>query len=349
MKRILSTKRILLPVIALMVMGASPMRSQVVSTELHGDFRYSYNRADAGAATHWASANNASRLGVRGEVAGDRFTVFADFQVGVDVDGEGGEDAFTRRYFLAGVRGSFGTLTVGRHSTAYKMAGLRLDPFYDTSALSAGGGVPNTGLFAGASYGLSNMTNGWADRAVAYTSPDLHGFTANAATYVDTDSRHDYGAGLAFRRGGLVAGVQYHDTDGGRSWAPAAEMDHAVRGHAAYSRPDAWSLGVSWERLEARTGETQDFVFAAGTVHPAPDLTLAGGLGHVEDRGAVEPLTGIQPVTGFGYHAGVFYAVLPGARVHALYSHLDADDGPRRHNLALGMTFNFSISSSSSR
>lgn len=66
-------------------------------------------------------------------------------------------------------------MTVGRHSTAYKMAGLRLDPFYDTSTLSAGGGAPSTGLFAGASFGLSNLTNGFANRTVAYTSPSIGG------------------------------------------------------------------------------------------------------------------------------------------------------------------------------
>src|SRR5690606_4425826 len=60
--------------------------AQDVTTQLYGDFRYSYNRADAGDSTYWASANNASRLGVRADVAGEYFTVFADLQTGINID-----------------------------------------------------------------------------------------------------------------------------------------------------------------------------------------------------------------------------------------------------------------------
>lgn len=320
----------------LMVTWGSAAAAQEASTELYGDFRYSYNHADAGDTTRWASANNASRLGVRGEVSGGGVTAFADLQTGVNIDAEGG-GAFTQRYYLAGVRSSFGTLTLGRHSTAYKMAGLRLDPFYDTSTLSAGGGVPVTGLFAGASFGLSNLTNGWAERTVAYTSPAFRGITANAAAYLDTDSDHDYGLGLGYRAHGFDAGVQYHDAGGGRTWPPTADIDHALRGHAEYSRGDVWSLGASYERLEARTGDRQDFLYAVGTLTVSPGLLLAGAVGHVGEEGAV------QPVSGTGYHAGVLYTLFPQVRVHALYSGLDADAGPSRGNLALGLSYQFSI------
>lgn len=311
--------------------------AQEVSTELYGNFRYSYNRAGAGDTTHWASANNASRLGVRGEVSGGSLTAFVDLQTGVRVDAEGDGGAFTQRHFLAGVRGPFGTLTLGRHSPAYKMAGLRLDPFYDTSTLSTGGGVPNTGLFAGASFGLSNLTNGWADRTVAYTSPALRGVTANAAVYVDTDSDHDYGVGLTYRAHDFEAGVQYHDAAGGRTWAPTWNTDQAMRAHAAYSRAGVWSLGASYERLEARAGDRQDFLYGVGTFNVSPQLLLVGAVGSVEEGDAV------QPVSGTGFHAGVFYALLPQARVHALYSRVDVDAGPGRGNLAVGLTYQFSI------
>lgn len=309
--------------------------AQEKSPEIYGDFRYSYNRADAGDTTRWASANNASRLGIRGEVSRGGLAVFTDLQVGVNVDVEGAGGPFTQRYYLAGVRGSYGTLTVGRHSTAYKVVGLRLDPFFDTSTLSAGGGVPSTGLFAGASFGLSNLTNGWADRTVAYVSPTLRGVTANAAAYLDTDSDHDYAAGIDYRARGFEVGAQYHDANG-RSWPQTAGIDHAVRGHAAYSRANAWSVGGSFERLEARTGGHQDFLYASGTFNLNPRLLLAAALGHVEE-GAV------QPVTGTGYHVGVFYTLLPQARLHALYSRVTTDLGPSRANMALGLTYQFSI------
>lgn len=59
----------------------------------------------------------------------------------------------------------------------------------------------------------------------------------------------------------------------------------------------------------------------------------------MEDTGAV------QAVTGTGYHVGVFYTLLQPVRLHALYSHLDADSEPGRGDVALGLTIPFSIDS----
>lgn len=322
-------------VLILAAASTSLAAAQEASTELYGDFRYSYNHADPGDSTHWASANNASRLGVRGELTDGGLTAFFDLQTGVNVDAETIGSAFTQRYYFAGVRGGFGAVTIGRQSPAYKMAGLRMDPFYDTSTLSAGGGVPTTGLFAGASFGLSNLTNGFADRTLSYTTPSFGGITANAAAYIDTDSEHDYGVGVAYRAHGFDAGVQYHEVDAGRTWASTLGVDHAVRAHAGYTRPGAWSVGTSLERVEAVTGDTQDFLYAAGTVNLTPRIMLAGGVGHVEDSGAV------QPVAGTAFHSGVFYSLFPQMRLHALFSHLSATAGPDRANFGAGLSYQF--------
>jgi predicted porin len=318
-------------VIAALPAGVWGQRTQA---EVYGEFRYAYGYVDVADTSHWAGVNNASRVGVRGETSGRGLTAFVDLQAGVSVDAEGA--AFTQRYYLAGLRGGFGTLSIGRQSTAYKLAGLRLDPFYDTSTLSAGGAVPVTGLFAGASFGLSNLTNGWADRTIAYTSPSFGGFSANAAAFIDTEGDHDHGLGVGYQGRGLDAGVQYYSTVGGRTWAPAAAIDHAVRGHAGYTRVGSWSLGASWERLDGRDGGSQDFLHAAGTVNLTSRAVLAGAVGHVED-GAV------QPTAGTAVHAGIFYAVLPQARVHALFSRLDAEGMPDRVTIALGLTYTFSV------
>lgn len=70
---------------------------------------------------HWASANNASRLGVSGEVTGQGLAAFLDLQTGVAVDAEDTSDVFTLRHFLAGVRGGFGALAY----TSPAVAGFR--------------------------------------------------------------------------------------------------------------------------------------------------------------------------------------------------------------------------------
>ncbi|MFW6084273.1 MAG: porin [Gemmatimonadota bacterium] len=320
-----------------MVCSPAVVVAQDVSTRLYGDFRYSYNRADAGDSSRWAGANNASRLGVEAELVGESLTVFADFQAGVNVDGDEDGGAFTQRYFLAGVRGAVGTFTLGRHSTNYKMAGLRIDPFYDTSVLGVGGAVPSTGLFAGASFGLSNLTNGWADRTLAYASPTKWGLRANAAIYLDTASDHDYAVGLGYQDGGFEAGLQYHDVGGGRTWTQTVGIEDALRGHASYGG-ESWTVGGSYERIRADGGDTQGFVYVAATMDPTPELTLAAAAGHV-DEGAAQPAA----ATGTGFHAGLFYALHPQARLHALYSRLDLDLGQDRANLALGLTIHFAL------
>lgn len=326
----------ILPAIMLAAALAPAAAAQEVSTELYGEFRYSYNRADAGDSTYWASANNTSRIGLRGEITEAGLTAFIDMQAGVNVDAEDAGTAFTQRYYLAGVRGGFGTITVGRHSTAYKVPGVRLDPFYDTSTLSAGGGVPVTGAFGGATFGLSPLSNGWSQRALAYNSPSFAGVSANAAIYVDPDSDHDYAVGLGYLADGFDAGVQYHNADGARNWTQIGVVDHALRGHVAYTRPGEWSLGATYERLEAVIGDRQDYLYAAGTWNVVPRVRLAGSLGHVSE-GAVQPLSGL------GYQGGIFVTLVPGAEVHALYSRADLDAVDDRANLALGLTYAFRV------
>lgn len=320
----------------LLVLVAIPAAGQETSAELYGQFRYSYNRADAGDSMYWASANNASRIGARGEARAGDWTAFFDLQVGVSIDAESSGQTFTQRYYTAGFRGPIGTLSVGRHSPAYKLPGLRVDPFYDTSTLSVGAGVPTTGVFGGASFGLSSFNNGWADRAIAYTSPELNGFVANAALYLDTESDPDYGLGLTYRWSDLELGVQYHDINSdGRNWAGSDLLDSAIRGHALYAKEN-WSVGGSYERVELWTGDHQNFFFLSGTFDPVPQVRLAGAVGHLPDDD-------VYPTSGTGVHGGIFVTPIQDVTVHLLYSYAGLDHFNDRGNLALGLTYAFAI------
>ncbi len=310
---------------------------QQTNSELYGNFRYAYARAASGEETYWTGVNNASRLGIRGEYSEHGLTAFFDLQTGVNIDGDEIGRAFTQRYYYAGIRGAFGSVTVGRQSTAYKMAGLRRDPFYDSTSLSARGGVPGTGLYAGASYALSNLTNGFADRTVAVTSPSLQGFTGNGAVYIDRESDHDYAAGLGYNRRGVEAGLQYYHAGGGRTWSQASGIDQGLRLYAAYEQTDTWSVGASFERIETESDAGQDFVYAAATLNVTQQVVAAGGIGHVSD--GVDP----EAVTGTGLHLGVFFTPFPAVRLHALYSYLGAGAAPDRSNIAIGLVSQFTI------
>src|SRR5690606_37868018 len=138
---------------------------------------------------------------------------------------------------------------------------------------------------------------------------------------------------------GFDVGVQYYQADGADNWnvlaAPNGVVDDAIRAHLGYSRPGRWSLGGLVERLDSELGAEQDYYWASGTVFPVRRLMLAAAVGHVSDSGA------LQTVTGNGFHGGIFYELLPGARIHALYSMVDADEGPSRSNGAVGLTYSF--------
>lgn len=327
---------ILVPAAAVLVLVPASLTAQEWDGELYGNFRYSYNRADDGAAARWPSANNASRMGVRGEVAGESVSAFLHLETGVSVDSDSDGRGFTQRFFHGGLRGDFGTVTAGRHTTAYKAAGLRADPFYDTSTISAGGGTPTTGVFAGATFGLSNLTNGFADRALSYTSPDVAGFTGNGAMYLDPDSDHEYGLGVRYQRGGVDLGLQYYTSESSGNWAQARPADDAVRLHGSYRGSDRWTASVSYEHVTSARGRDQDYLYAAGTVDLTSALRATVSAGDVS-RGDV------SPVAGTGVNAGLWYALFPQTRIYGLYSGLDRDQGDGRHVVSLGLAQDFSL------
>jgi predicted porin len=75
--------------------------------------------------------NNASRVGVKGELALEEgLKVIYQLEWGVDLDDQE-DEAFTDRNQFVGLEGSFGTVKVGRHDTALKQAQGDFDLFDD--------------------------------------------------------------------------------------------------------------------------------------------------------------------------------------------------------------------------
>lgn len=322
---------------ALSMTFAFPLAAQEIANELYGNFRYSFNGARIGGATDWSAVNNASRLGVRGSVRLDGLEAFYQIEAGVAVDGEGAGAAFTQRFYLAGVRGAFGSLTVGRLSPEYKMAGLRIDPFYDTSSPSATAGVPSTGSFAGATFGLSRLTNGWADRTIAYATPSHGGLTGMLALNVHPDDDPDLGVGVRYRESRVDAGVQYrrHDSDG-RNWGTTGGVNDALRAHARYEAEGLWSVGLSVERLDPLIGARQNLLYLSATVRPRERALLAASVGAVGSGDAGHP-------EGTGVNLQAAYDLLPRQRLYLIVSSAGLDGAARRTLVSAGMSLDFSI------
>lgn len=324
---------------AVAILGSAPLMDaaeavgQDATLEIYGNFRYSVNWAQAQGDSHWTGANNASRVGLQGGTERGDWEAFYHLEAGAHVDAEGA--AFSPRFYLGGIRGPLGSLTVGRHSPAYKMPALQVDPFYDTSTLGVNANVPRTGVFAGASYGASPLANGWANRTVMYQTPEYSGLTGSAAVYMDPDGSPDYGIGATYAEAGFTLGLHYHEhRSGGRNWAQAGGIDHGLRGHATYQAED-WSAGVTAERVDLEGDETQHFLLAGGTLAPGEAARVSLAVGNVGSAG------GLGAPSGTGIHAGAFYEVTSGAEAFALFSTAGLDDADDHHVASVGMSVDF--------
>ncbi len=314
-----------------------PLAAQETTAEVYGNLSYSFNRVGPAGEAAWTAVDNASRVGLRGGVVGEGIEALYHLEAGALVNAGSGT-ALSQRFFLAGVRGSFGTITLGRHSTPYKVSGVRVDPFYDTSTLSVAGGLPRGPVASSGSFGLSRMTNGWADRGVTYRTPHRAGVSASASAFLGPQGGQDLAFGVLYERDGVRAGVDVHgDRTDGAVWSSTEGVDRAVRVHTVFRVGGPWSIGASVESLEPEVGDRQNLLYARGTLRATDGVQLVMALGRVGEGGAGHP-------SGTAVHAGAFWGPLPRVRIHGLYSHGELDDAGRRRALSVGLRVGFAWS-----
>jgi hypothetical protein len=310
------------------IITSASLFAQAESNTVYGDFRYSYNNLDDGTGSTTRLDNNASRIGFKGDFGeSEGIIAFYHLQAGVNVDGGG--DALTQRFFFAGIKGSFGKLTLGRTSTPYKMAGLRVDPFYDTAAGSGLGG---------SNYGLSGLTNGWTDNSIAYASPKVGAFSFNAGTYLDDSDadEHDTNFGFTYKQDAFTGGIQFLSVAETGVVAKSAPDSTALRMHAAYSM-GAWNIGASLETIDPDGAEEQQYTYISATYKMSDKIKVSGSLGSVSDVSTA--------LDGSGVTLGLFYQLLAKTNVYTLYSSIDPDDSSAadRSVFSIGISHKFSF------
>lgn len=316
------------------IVAALPLSASAdMSNTLYGDIRLSTNSVDdddAYSSRNTNFKNNASRLGFKGSVGKDGLKAIYHIQAGVNADGSG--SALTSRFAFAGLKGGFGTVIYGRTSTPYKMAGVKLDPFYDTASINAGA----SDGYAGASYGLSGLTNGFTNNSLAYSTPNLGGFTLNASAYLDDSSENeaDFNIGATYAAGAIKASLQYIDVNAPAGIANAGAVKDAIRLAGQY-KGDKFTVGVSYEMVDATTGGTDvDYLYVPVTFMVSDKTKIAGSFGSVDD-GAAE---------GTAFTLGVFHSILPKTTIYGLWSDhsADATGVSDRSVLSLGVSHKFS-------
>ncbi|MCK5725732.1 MAG: porin [Thiotrichaceae bacterium] len=306
-------KKIILAVAVATILA--PMSAAMAETKIYGALRMSA----LGGGDEDGVVNNASRIGFKGSNGSEGgLTGFYHIQAGVDTDSGAGAAALTRRFAFAGVKGKFGTVLLGRASSPYKMAGLKVDPFYDTSAGSHNGG---------SNYGLSQLTNGFLNNIIGYVSPKIGGTTTiniiGVHNYDDTTApinRDLVNLGASYARGPWTASLQH-----------ITELD-ATRAAFGWKGGNA-TLGLSIEDIDSST----DAVYLSGTYKIAPKTTLAASIGNI-NSGAVTALTANSDGTvntaataarnsgGDGYSLGVFHKLAPKTTITLIQSNINYDD-----------------------
>jgi len=313
-------KKILLAAAVAVACGA-PVAA-MADANIYGQFRYSVNSMDHddGAGSSLSGNDNVSLFGLKAS-AGDDVKAFVHLQTGAVADANASGAAFNQRFYFGGLKGGFGTVAYGRMSTAYKMAGFNMDPFYNLSHVGADGTL-STAL---ATYGLSPATNGFTDNAIQYTSPAMSGLKINVGMYLDDTANDDHGTGVgvAYSADNFNVGVQFVSNDATGTVAVLGADNEAMRIHGGY-KADSWSADISYETVD-NTGGTADktYTFLVGKYNMSKELQLVLTYGMVDDDndGADE---------GAGYTLGAFQTVAPKTQVYASYSaaSLDNTGGP---------------------
>ena len=337
---------------ALAVLFAAPAQALETDANLYGDFRLSLGYFDSDATQRDTDIdNNNSHGGLRVLVREGDLAAFVQYERLLD---NGTSDGELTRQFFGGVVTEYGTLGYGRQATAYKLAGQKLDPFYNTSVAGISGAV---GTLNGASYGQSALTNdsvgsGFINNQIAYVSPSLHGLTLNAAVFVDDGEgdaeEHDYAAGAEYAIEGITLGVQAlgitsGSVDGSVAnfsniglTGPAVELN-AVRYYGAYATEN-WGVGASYETLDLKAGlPDREYGFVSAWYGLTDKLRIAAAYGHTEDT----------PFEGDGYTLGASYTFLPNLNVYLAGRFVERDNAAAQPSdtttAALGVSYTFDL------
>ena len=258
------------------------------------------------------------------------------------------------RYLV--VDSALGSLLLGDAPSAFRRAGERLDPFYDTAL----GGFNGRALEEGASYGLSNLTNSVTRNSVAYTSPVIFGgLQANLAGYAGTkdapNDEVDRALGVAYtfeNLGGegnaLMLGVQALQIENPTAFAlgnsrlnrrspvggsPGRSDNYRVT--AAYTTP-RFSLGLSGEQIDVKAEpDARGYLYTSATFAATPRLRLAASYGRLEFK------TGSPALSGNSYSVGAFARLAESATGYLAVRQTSLDTPGESTLVALGLSVSF--------
>lgn len=341
----------------LMLCTASSAWAQLPELTLSGYFAGSMRNLDSNfepAEDDLEGTNNASRLNLKASLQVQQLTSFAVYERGLRNDKAGIEPD---RQLYIGLETPYGLLTAGKKASAYREAGEKLDPFYDTSVA----GFNGRAMSEGASYGLSNLSNGFSRSEFAYVSPQIAGnLRLNASAFVSDkrapNNETDTALGAVYALPGiggaanvLTAGVQYLSIENGSAFvlgnsrlndrAPVSGTpgpSDNVRVHGAFTTP-RFSLGASFEHIDVKAErKARGYLFVAGSYALDDATRLAASYGRLEFK------AGSPALSGDGYSLGVFRKIASNINGYVAGRRVLLDGPGTTTSIAVGLSANFS-------
>ncbi|GAA0854648.1 porin [Aliiglaciecola litoralis] len=232
---------------------------------VYGKANISAQAADEGAGSFTEIKSNASRFGVKGDLKLDNdMEVLYTFEWQVDLADESGSDNIKARNQYVGLKGSFGTVLLGRNDTVLKQSQGKIDQFSDYEA-------DIKGLWKG--------ENRMGD-SVTYISPTANGFSLGLTYVAEDDVAGDDSQSIS-----LTYGDKALKKD---KWFASVAADFDMKGYdsqrfSVQGKFDQLTLGAILHRQESvETGSSKNGVMMSAA-YTIGKLVLKGQYQTLED------------------------------------------------------------------
>ena len=231
----------------------SMAHSVVVAKKFNGDEK-----------NNWDLDRSVARFGIRGtEDLSSGLQAFYRFEFNAYDNGLSGKEG--TRFAYLGLRGDFGTLTLGRQETLFKLATSFNDNFQD--------------VYFKYHHGPNRLS-----KVISYVSPDMSGFTIGASMVLDGDNSVIKGsdskgidaweAAAFYEANGFFAGGAYQSRDVGK------KTDKYYGGSVGYEDKSQFKVGFGYEKQS----KADSYYNLAGEYYLG-DNTFRAGFGVSDNKG----------------------------------------------------------------
>ncbi|WP_020412950.1 porin [Microbulbifer sp. ANSA001] len=285
--------------------------------DFYGKANVTFQAADEGDGSETDVQSNASRLGVKGEIAlTDGIKGIYRMEYEVDMDGDA-DDTFSQRNIYAGLEGGFGQVIAGKFDTPLKVAQKKVDLFNDLE-----GDIKS----------LITSSDNREEDALQYTTPSFAGFKASTA-YISNKGEVINEETGEERNNGISASVAYDNNGVFMAYAFDQDVegqDIDVQRFVAQYNIGPVQVGALFEDQEDAAGNSTDG-WMGSVAYKIEQWTMKAQYGQSD----------IKKEGGETYSLGLDYKFNSSAKVFGFYTDETADGDYDRSYAGIGAEYKF--------